>query len=60
MQGGMPGLLLNYLIIILYEKMILKAKLATIKMGIFFYFLSLTTVCKISLTQNRLFGKLFI
>lgn len=34
MQGGMPGLLLNYLIIILYEKMILKAKPATFKTGI--------------------------
>lgn len=36
MQGRMPGLLLNYLIIVLYEKMILKAKPATIKTGIFF------------------------
>lgn len=42
MQGGMPGLLLNYLIIILYEKMILKAKPATFKTGIiiiFFFYL---------------------
>lgn len=39
MQGGMPGLLLNYLIIILYEKMILKVKLATFKTGFFFFFI---------------------
>lgn len=39
MQGGMPGLLLNYLIIILYEKMILKAKPATYKADFFFFFI---------------------
>lgn len=37
MQGGLPGLLLNYLIIILYEKMILKVKLATFKTGIYIF-----------------------